>query len=75
MMYELMAACLPSDFILKELLFKLISEPYNDAMKQQAIAAAAYFDSTMRQGSKDIFHFEAFVLRFMADYRTMSTRR
>lgn len=67
--YELMAACLPSDFIMKELLFKLIAEQRHDAVKQKAIAAAAHFESTLRQGSKDIFHIEAFILRFMADYR------
>merc|ERR1719221_2463617 len=68
--YELLAACLPADFILKELLQKLIANQRNDSVKQKAIAAAAHFESTMRQGSKDIFHIEAFVLRFMADFKT-----
>jgi len=70
--YELMAACLPADFIVKELLQKLIAEQRNDALKQKAIAAAAHFESTMRQGSKDIFHIEAFVLRFMADLKAVA---
>merc|ERR1712217_412354 len=64
--YELLAACLPSDFIIKELMQKLIANQRSDVVKQKAIAAAAHFESTMRQGSKDIFHIEAFVLRFMA---------
>lgn len=67
--YELMSACLPADFIIKELLQKLIADQRHDGLKQKAIAAAAHFESTMRQGSKDIFHIEAFVLRFMADYK------
>jgi len=67
--YELLAACLPPDFILKQLLAKLIADQRNDVLKQKTIAAAAHFESTMRQGSKDIFHIEAFVLRFMADYK------
>lgn len=71
--YELMAACLPSDFIIKELLKKLLAEQRNDDVKRQAIAAAAHFESTMKHGSKDIFHIEAFVLRFMADYRAAQT--
>jgi replication factor C subunit 3/5 len=73
--YELMAACLPPDFILKELLGKLLSEARvaDDSFRRQAIAAAAHFESTMKQGSKDIFHVEAFVLRFMADYRAALT--
>lgn len=75
MLYELMAACLPSQFILKQLLARLISEQRDDAVKQRAIAAAAHFESTMRQGSKDIFHLEAFVLRFMADVKAAGARR
>lgn len=68
-LYELLAACLPSDFILKELVQRLIAGQRNDVIKQKAIAAAAHFESTMRQGSKDVFHLEAFVLRFMADFK------
>merc|ERR1719189_3061120 len=67
--YELMAACLPADFIIKELLHKLIGDQRNDVIKQKAIAAAAHFESTLRQGSKEIFHIEAFVTRFMADLK------
>merc|ERR1719323_1554628 len=73
--YELMAACLPADFIIKELLHKLIAEQRNDTLKQKAIAASAHFESTMRQGSKDIFHIEAFVLRFMADFKAVAQGR
>jgi len=73
MLYELLAACLPADFILKELLMKLtVGAP--DSAQQAAIAAAAHFESTMRQGSKQIFHLEAFVLRFMADYKDAMQR-
>eukprot|EP00927_Polykrikos_kofoidii_P013182 TRINITY_DN15721_c0_g1_i2.p1 TRINITY_DN15721_c0_g1~~TRINITY_DN15721_c0_g1_i2.p1 ORF type:complete len:385 (+),score=63.29 TRINITY_DN15721_c0_g1_i2:94-1155(+) len=70
-LYELLAACLPADFILKELLLKLIADQPNDQLKQRAIAAAAHFEFTMRQGTKDIFHLEAFILRFMADFKAM----
>mmetsp|Transcript_150935 Transcript_150935/g.485045 ORF Transcript_150935/g.485045 Transcript_150935/m.485045 type:complete len:357 (+) Transcript_150935:75-1145(+) len=71
--YELLAACLPADFIIKELMQKLIVGPQrSDVLKQKAVAAAAHFESTMRQGSKDIFHIEAFVLRFMADLKQAS---
>lgn len=75
MLYELMAACLPSEFILKQLLARLMLEQRDDTLKQRAIAAAAHFESTMRQGSKDIFHLEAFVLRFMADLKAAGSRR
>merc|ERR1712216_828096 len=52
-LYELLAAGLPPDFILKQLLFKLIAGQSNDELKRKAIAAAAHFESTMRAGSKD----------------------
>lgn len=75
MVYNLLAACLPADFILKQLLHKLIAAQRHDGLKLKAIAAAAHFDSTMRHGSKDIFHIEAFVLRFMADYKALAQMR
>lgn len=73
--YELLLACLPPDFIVKELLLKLVAELKNDTVKQKAIAAAAHFESTMKQGNKDIYHIEAFVLRFMADYKASMSGR
>mmetsp|Transcript_6108 Transcript_6108/g.10544 ORF Transcript_6108/g.10544 Transcript_6108/m.10544 type:complete len:357 (+) Transcript_6108:68-1138(+) len=73
-LYELLAACVPSDILLKELLFKLIANEDSEELLQKAITAAACFEATMRQGSKDIFHLEAFVLRFMADYKATKAR-
>eukprot|EP00403_Amphidinium_massartii_P017033 CAMPEP_0178413746 /NCGR_PEP_ID=MMETSP0689_2-20121128/22685_1 /TAXON_ID=160604 /ORGANISM="Amphidinium massartii, Strain CS-259" /LENGTH=399 /DNA_ID=CAMNT_0020035025 /DNA_START=57 /DNA_END=1255 /DNA_ORIENTATION=+ len=70
-LYELLAACIPSDIILKELLLKLIAQDHDEELLQKAIKAAGVFETTMRQGGKDIFHLEAFVLRFMADYRAL----
>jgi len=73
--YELLAACLPPDFIMKELCLRLLASQTDDALKQKTIAAAAHFENTMRQGSKDIFHLEAFVLRFMADLKALKDAR
>jgi replication factor C subunit 3/5 len=67
-LYELLAACLPADFILKELLKQLLRSVQDEQCQATTIAAAAHFEATMRQGSKEIFHLEAFVLRFMAEY-------
>jgi len=74
-LYELLAACLPADFILKELLKKLLRGVQNESCQATVIAAAAHFEATMRQGSKDIFHLEAFVLRFMAEYEKVKSGR
>lgn len=73
--YELLAACLPPDFIMKELCLRLLASQTDDSLKQKTIAAAAHFENTMRQGSKDIFHLEAFVLRFMADLKALKDAR
>jgi len=73
-LYELLAACLPADFILKELMLKLVAASGNESLKQREIAAAAHFESTMKQGSKDIFHLEAFIVRVMADTKSMGIR-
>lgn len=73
-LYELLAAVLPADFILKQLLGKLLKAQHDDALKRKAITAAAHFESTLKAGSKDIFHLEAFVLRFMADYKASKGR-
>mmetsp|Transcript_83588 Transcript_83588/g.236639 ORF Transcript_83588/g.236639 Transcript_83588/m.236639 type:complete len:82 (+) Transcript_83588:1-246(+) len=72
--YELLAACLPPVFILKELCRKLVAEQHSESLKQSTLAAAAHFESTMNHGTKDIFHIEAFVLRFMADYKASVQR-
>merc|ERR1712032_1376315 len=55
--------------------YELLVDQRNDELKQKAIAAASHFESTMRQGSKDIFHIEAFVLRFMADFKAIAATR
>jgi replication factor C subunit 3/5 len=67
-LYELMAACLPPDFILKELALKLVAQISKEELKQRCLQAAAHFEHTLAQGGKDIFHLEAFVTRFMADF-------
>lgn len=73
-LYELLAAVLPADFILKELMLRLMAGQPDDELKRKTVAAAAHFESTMKSGSKDIFHLEAFVLRFMADFRASKQR-
>lgn len=62
---ELMAASLPADFILKELVLRLIARTPNDEFKQRSVAMAAHFEHKLSMGSKAIFHLEAFVLHFM----------
>ena len=41
----------------------------DDQLKCTTATWAAKFEAQMQQGSKPIFHLEAFVARFMSDYK------
>lgn len=41
----------------------------DDELRQSVAEQAALFEHRLQQGSKPIFHIEAFVARFMADYK------
>ncbi|DBA04349.1 TPA: hypothetical protein N0F65_002111 [Lagenidium giganteum] len=68
MIYELMANCIPSEVILKVLCRELMSR-LDDDLKHELMHWAAYYEHRMQRGSKDIFHFEAFIAKFMMLYK------
>ncbi|RKP02534.1 hypothetical protein CXG81DRAFT_17810 [Caulochytrium protostelioides] len=81
-LYELLAHCIPADMILKEVMAKLIAGHGVFAGPQAASGLASPSDLTvrvvqeaataehrLRQGSKPIFHLEAFVARVMSLYK------
>ncbi|KAI9916424.1 hypothetical protein PsorP6_017122 [Peronosclerospora sorghi] len=65
MIYELMSNCVPSEVILKVLCRELMSRLGDDLIKQELVQWASYYEHRMQRGSKDIFHFEAFLAKFM----------
>jgi len=68
MMYELLTNCIPADIIIQSLLQELL-KALDDTLKHEVVFWAAYYEHRLRQGSKDIFHLEAFVAKFMAIYK------
>lgn len=69
MLYELLTNCIPAGQILQTLcrdLFKAL----DDSLKHDVAHWAAFYEHRLSQGSKEIFHLEAFVAKFMAMYKT-----
>ena len=72
MLYELLTNCIPSDVIVRTLTREL-SKSLDDSLKHELVHWAAYYEHRMQLGSKEIFHLEAFVAKFMAAYKKWLT--
>jgi len=68
MLYELLTNCIPPDVIIQSLTRELMKS-LDDSLKHELAFWAAYYDHRIRIGSKDIFHLEAFVAKFMSIYK------
>lgn len=67
-LYELLVNCIPATTILKKLTGDLISS-LDDSLKLEVLEWAAFYEHRIAMGSKEIFHLEAFVAKFMAIYK------
>jgi len=67
-MYELLVNCIPADVIIKTLCKELMKN-LDDSLKRDVIEWAAFYEHRIALGSKEIFHLEAFVAKFMAIYK------
>ncbi|XP_015177361.1 PREDICTED: replication factor C subunit 3 [Polistes dominula] len=67
-LYELLTHLIPCDVILKGLLQECIKN-CDFQLKSEIIFIAAEYEHRMLNGSKPIFHLEAFIARFMAVYK------
>jgi len=67
-LYELLVNCIPASTILKSLTRELLNN-LDDSVKLDVIEWAAFYEHRLTTGSKDIFHLEAFVAKFMAIYK------
>jgi len=67
-LYELLVNCIPASTILKHLTGELLNN-LDDSVKLEVIEWAAFYEHRLATGSKDIFHLEAFVAKFMAIYK------
>lgn len=68
MLYELLTNCIPADVIIQTLSRELM-KGLDDSLKHEVAHWAAYYEHRLRRGSKEIFHLEAFVAKFMAVYK------
>jgi len=67
-LYELLINCIPAQVILKTLVMDLIPN-LDDSIKGQVVQWAAFYEHRIALGSKEIFHIEAFIAKFMAIYK------
>lgn len=72
-LYELLVHCIPPAIILKTLVKELMVN-LDDSLKQEVLEWAAFYEHRMATGgSKEIFHLEAFVCKYMAIYKKYLT--
>ena len=64
-LYELLINCVPAQVILKTLVLELLPT-LDDSIKGQVVQWAAFYEHRIALGSKEIFHLEAFIAKFMA---------
>lgn len=68
MLYELLTNCIPAEIIIQTLTRELM-KGLDDQLKHELAHWAAYYEHRLRRGSKEIFHLEAFIAKFMAIYK------
>lgn len=66
-LYELLVNCIPASIIIKTLAKELMKN-LDDTLKQEVMEWAAFYEHRISLGSKEIFHLEAFVAKYMALY-------
>ena len=67
-LYELLVNCIPANVILKTLVQEL-TRNLDNSLKKEIFEWAAFYEHRLALGSKDIFHLEAFIAKFMAIYK------
>ena len=67
-LYELLINCIPAQVILKTLVMELLPT-LDDSIKPEVIMWAAFYEHRISMGSKEIFHLEAFIAKYMAIYK------
>lgn len=68
-LYELLVNCIPPELILRRLALEL-TKRLDDELKRSTSELAAFYEHRLQQGQKAIFHLEAFVAKFMSEYKT-----
>jgi replication factor C subunit 3/5 len=71
-LYELLVSCIPATVILKTLTKELMKN-LDDGLKMEVSEWAAFYEHRIAMGSKEIFHLEAFIARYMCIYKKYLT--
>jgi len=69
-LYELLVRLIPTNVIFQRLFEQLNKACPDTTMKARLAKTAAEFEHRSNLGTKPIYHLEAFVTRFMADYKS-----
>jgi replication factor C subunit 3/5 len=64
-LYELLVNCIPPEIILRKLAQELVRSE-DDEIRRNTVEAAAFYEHRLQEGSKAIFHLEAFVAKVMS---------
>lgn len=67
-LYELLVNCIPADVILKTLVQELLRN-LDKEIKAEILEWAAFYEHRIALGSKEIFHLEAFIAKYMSVYK------
>ena len=67
-LYDLLVNCIPPTLVFKQLVKELLSK-LDAELKHEVTHWAAFYEHRMKQGSKAVFHIEAFCAKFMAIYK------
>lgn len=67
-LYALLTNCIPASVIIKTLSSELMKK-CDDELKHEVVKWAAHYEHRMQRGSKEIYHLEAFVAKFMSVYK------
>lgn len=67
-LYELLVNCIPATVIIQSLAKELVKN-LDDGLKREVFEWAAFYEHRIALGSKEIFHLEAFLAKFMALYK------
>lgn len=70
-LYELLINCIPPEIIFKRMLTEFLRKT-DDCLRHKVVSSAAKFEHRLQQGSKPIFHLEAFLARVMSEYKQWS---
>jgi replication factor C subunit 3/5 len=71
-LYELLVRLIPPNIIFQVLFYELNKACIDSSMKSRLAKVAAEFEHRCNLGSKPIYHLEAFVTRFMSDYKSFN---